>query len=90
MSDEVWIKVADVARIFDLDNPEREHLIVARYHDEMVAEKVTIADCLHGVIADSHGRLWQDSDECEGHDSDFRKFTRVMARLATYTVYEVF
>jgi hypothetical protein len=87
MGDEVWIKVADVERIFDLDNPEREHLIVARYHGQMVAEAVTIADCTHDVIADSHYRLWQISDDL---DSDFRKFVRVLATSKTITVYEVF
>lgn len=87
MRDEVWIKVADVERIFDLDNPEREHLIVARYHGEMVAEKVTVADCLHGVIADSRQRLWQDSDDLDG---DLRKFTRVIAKPRMIMSYEAF
>lgn len=87
MSDEVWIKVADVRRIFDLDNPERKHLIVARYHGEMLAESVTVADCLGGVFRDSRGRLWQDSDDLEG---DLRMFVRVRARPTMITVYEVF
>jgi hypothetical protein len=85
MSDEVWIQVADVKRIFDLDNPEREHLIVARYHGKMLADWVVLADCLGGVIRDSRQRLWQDSDELEG---DLRKFTRVMAVQKLFTVYE--
>jgi hypothetical protein len=85
MGDEVWIKVADVKRIFDLDNPESEHLIVARYHGQMLAERVVLADCLDGVLRDSRGRLWQNSDELEG---DLRKFTRVMAVQKLFTVYE--
>jgi hypothetical protein len=85
MGDEVWIKVADVKRIFDLDNREREHLIVARYHGVMLAERVTVADCLDGVLRDSRQRLWQDSDELDG---DLRKFTRVMAIQRLFTVYE--
>lgn len=85
MGDEVWIKAADVGRIFD--DRDTEHLVLARYHGAMVPDSVRVEDWFEDVIKDSKGRLWRASSIRE---DDLRRFVRVMARPKMITVYEEF
>lgn len=83
MGDEVWIKVADVSRIFD--DQDAEHLIVARYHGEMLADSVHVENWFDDVIKDSRSRLWKLTLIRE---DGLAKFIRVMAKPTMITVYE--
>jgi hypothetical protein len=83
MSDEVWITLADVKKIFNQE--DTEHLVVARYHGSMLADSVRVVDQIEEIVSDSRGRLWRLTPIREG---ELIKFIRVLAKLEMITVYE--